>query len=239
MKIGLLKSKIEKCLTESYGKDTFKPNMFVFKELVLENKNLSKLFFLYDELTTKKSLSESTASDLINESITIYENTINKINKKQIDELNLWLVGVKTKNNYEDLDNLFSSNVLTLESKIKSKKIITENLKQNPSNTLEITEKIPLNKLVNAANKTVSNFLENMDESDRKKLLNVLSEDNRKLKLKYEIIKETVVDKLELLKENEDDKEVLSRINETLNKLENEEFDKINYIKLYELNKNI
>jgi len=44
---------------------------------------------------------------------------------------------------------------------------------------------------------------------------------------------------LELLKENEDDKEVLSRINETLNKLENEEFDKINYIKLYELNKNI
>jgi hypothetical protein len=239
MKIGLLKSKIEKCLTESYGKDTFKPNMFVFKELVLENKNLSKLFFLYDELTTKKSLNESTASDLINESITIYENTINKINKKQIDELNLWLVGVKTKNNYEDLDNLFSSNVLTLESKIKSKKIITENLKQNPSNTLEITEKIPLNKLVNAANKTVSNFLENMDESDRKKLLNVLSEDNRKLKLKYEIIKETVVDKLELLKENEDDKEVLSRINETLNKLENEEFDKINYIKLYELNKNI
>ena len=239
MKIGLLKSKIEKCLTESYGKDTFKPNMFVFKELVLENKNLSKLFFLYDKLTTKKSLNESTASDLINESITIYENTINKINKKQIDELNLWLVGVKTKNNYEDLDNLFSSNVLTLESKIKSKKIITENLKQNPSNTLEITEKIPLNKLVNAANKTVSNFLENMDESDRKKLLNVLSEDNRKLKLKYEIIKETVVDKLELLKENEDDKEVLSRINETLNKLENEEFDKINYIKLYELNKNI
>jgi len=78
-----------------------------------------------------------------------------------------------------------------------------------------------------------------MDESDRKKLLNVLSDDNRKLKLKYEIIKETVVDKLELLKENEDDKEVLSRINETLNKLENEEFDKINYIKLYELNKNI
>jgi hypothetical protein len=239
MKIGLLKSKIEKCLTESYGKDTFKPNMFVFKELVLENKNLSKLFFLYDELTTKKSLNESTASDLINESITIYENTINKINKKQIDELNLWLVGVKTKNNYEDLDNLFSSNVLTLESKIKSKKIITENLKQNPSNTLEITEKIPLKKLVNVANKTVNDFLKNINESDKKKLLSILSEDDRKLKLKYEIIKETVVDKLETLKDSENDNEVLSRINETLTKLETEKFDKINYIKLYELNKNI
>ena len=40
MKIGLIKSKVEKCLTESYGRDTFKPNMFIFKELVLENKNL-------------------------------------------------------------------------------------------------------------------------------------------------------------------------------------------------------
>ena len=50
MKFGLLKSKIEKCLIESYKKDSFKKNMFIFKELVLENKNIGKLFYLYNEL---------------------------------------------------------------------------------------------------------------------------------------------------------------------------------------------
>jgi len=239
MKIGLIKSKVEKCLTESYGRDTFKPNMFIFKELVLENKNLIKLFFLYDELSSKKSLNESTGTELINESITLYENTVNKITKKQIDEVNLWLADVKTENKYENLDNLFSTNVLTLENKIKSKKIILENLKQEPSDVTEISEKIPLKQLVNVANKTVTDFLGSLNESDTKKLKSILSEDEKKLKLKFEVIKESVTDKLEELKESESDTETLQRINETLNKVNAEEFSRINYFKLQELNKNI
>jgi hypothetical protein len=239
MKIGLIKSKVEKCLTESYGRDTFKPNMFIFKELVLENKNLSKLFFLYDELSSKKSLNESTGTELINESITLYENTVNKITKKQIDEVNLWLADVKTENKYENLDNLFSTNVLTLENKIKSKKIILENLKQELSDVTEISEKIPLKQLVNVANKTVNDFLGSLNESDTKKLKSILSEDEKKLKLKFEVIKESVTDKLEELKESESDTETLQRINETLNRVNAEEFSRINYFKLQELNKNI
>jgi hypothetical protein len=239
MKFGLIKSKIEKCLTESYGQETFKPNMFVFKELVLENKNLSKLFYLYDELTTKKSLSESMATELINESIVLYENIINKITKKQFNDLNLWLANIKVKNNYENLDNLFSSNVLTLENKIKSKKIILENLKKPSSEITEISEKIPLNKLVSAANKTVNDYLDTINENDKKKLKSILSEDERKLKLKFEVIKENVIEKLEEIKESENDNETLTRINETLSKVSSEEFSRINYFKLYELNKNI
>ena len=239
MKIGLIKSKVENCLTESYGRDTFKPNMFIFKELVLENKNLSKLFFLYDELSSKKSLNESTGTELINESITLYENTVNKITKKQIDEVNLWLADVKTENKYENLDNLFSTNVLTLENKIKSKKIILENLKQELSDVTEISEKIPLKQLVNVANKTVNDFLGSLNESDTKKLKSILSEDEKKLKLKFEVIKESVTDKLEELKESESDTETLQRINETLNRVNAEEFSRINYFKLQELNKNI
>jgi Rad3-related DNA helicase len=213
--------------------------MFVFKELVLENKNLSKLFYLYDELTTKKSLSESMATELINESIVLYENTINKITKKQFNDLNLWLSDIKVKNNYENLDNLFSSNVLTLENKIKSKKIILENLKETSSEITEISEKIPLSKLVSAANKTVNDYLDTINESDKKKLKSILSEDEKKLKLKFEVIKENVIEKLEEIKESENDNETLTRINETLNKVSSEEFSRINYFKLYELNKNI
>ena len=44
---GLLKSKIEKVLLESYSNDTFKNELKTFKKLVIENKNVSKIFYLY------------------------------------------------------------------------------------------------------------------------------------------------------------------------------------------------
>ena len=56
MKFGILKSRIENCLVESYRKDTLKKNMFVFEELVLKNKSLSTLYFLYDEIIKNKGL---------------------------------------------------------------------------------------------------------------------------------------------------------------------------------------
>ena len=47
MKFGELKSKIETYLTESYKKGTLKDNVFVFEQLVLKNKSISKIFSLY------------------------------------------------------------------------------------------------------------------------------------------------------------------------------------------------
>jgi len=238
MKFGLIKSKIEKLLTESYKKNSFKDTLFVFKELVLENKNISKLYYLYDELSSNKGLNESIASELINQSIVVYENTINKISKKNLEELNLWVGHIKTKNDYENLDNLFSTSVLTLENKIKSKKIILENLKNSPEQT-ETVKKLPVEKLVNVANKTLSNFINSLNEESKKTLTKILSEDENKLKLKYELIKEDVLDKLEDIKKNETDSDVLKTIDETLNRLQNENFDRISFFKLQELNRSI
>ena len=130
MKFGLLKSKIEKCLVESYANNTLKRDLFVFDQLVVKNNNINRLYYLYDELSSKKGLNESIASDFVNQSINIYENTINKISDLEIKDLELWVGDIKEKNNYQDIDNLFSNNILTLENKIKSKKIILENLTQ-------------------------------------------------------------------------------------------------------------
>jgi hypothetical protein len=65
--------------------------MKFFKKLVLENKNIGKLFYLYDELNSNKGMKDSIVSDYINECITIYENTINKISKSQLDNLKHWV----------------------------------------------------------------------------------------------------------------------------------------------------
>lgn len=238
MKFGLLKTKIEKCLTESYENGTFKKDVFLFKELVLNNKNVSKLYYLYDELSKNKGLNESLGSEYINQSTIIYENIINKIDKLNLKELSLWLGHVKSGNNYNDIDNLFSPSVVNLEEKIKSKKTILENLKKQPV-TEEETSKVPMNKMVKVANKTVNDYISTLGESDKKKLTSILNESNDKLFIKYDVLKETVIEKLEDLKSEESNNEVLGRITETISKVQKESFDKLSYFKLLQLNKNL
>lgn len=238
MKFGLLKSKIEKCLVESYTNNTIKRDLFVFDQLVAKNKNINKLYFLYDELSSKKDLNESVASDFVNQSIIIYENTVNKISKSDIDDLKLWVSDIKTKNIYEDIDNVFSNNLLTLESKIKSKNILIENLKKKDENNDEL-KNISINQMVQIANKTVKNYLSSLNENEKIKLESILSESDEKLTLKYEVIKEDVVDKLNDLKSKETDNDIKSKITETITKVKNEKYDKLNYFKLQELNRNI
>lgn len=238
MKFGLIKSKIERLLEESYKKNSFKDTLFVFKELVLENKNICKLYYLYDELSSNKAINESTANELLNQSIVLYENTINKISKKNLEELNLWVGHIKSKNNYEDLDNLFSTSVLTLENKVKSKKTILENLTKSPEQ-VDVIKNLPVKKLVDVANETLKNFISSLNEDSKNTLKKILSEDENKLKLKYELLKEDVVEKLENIKNSETNNEVLKTVNETLTKLKNEKFDRVSFFKLQELNRNI
>ena len=130
MKFGILKSKIEETLLESYKTKTFKEEFKNFKKYVLENKNVSKLFYLYDGLTTNKGLSKDIVDSYINECVTIYENTINKIDTKSLSGLNKWVSNTNSKNIYEDIDTLFSSNVLNITSKIEVRKTISENLQK-------------------------------------------------------------------------------------------------------------
>lgn len=237
MKFGVIKSKIEKCLAEAYKNKTFKKDIFVFNELVLKNKNLSRLYYLYEELSEKKELTESVANEFINESVKLYENTVNKITSNSINELNLWLSHIKTKNIYENIDNLFSADVTNLEEKIKSKKVIVESLKSKKEEELNLD--VSLKTLNNTANKTLENFVSQLSESSQKELNNILTEDETKLNMKYELLKETVVEKLEELKENEDDSETINKINETVQKVTSEKFNRLNYFKLKQLNKSI
>jgi hypothetical protein len=238
MKFGILKSKIEDCLVESYRKDTLKRNMFVFEELVLKNKTLSTLYFLYDELSKNKGLNESIVNDYINESIVLFENTVSKVDKNDLKELNMWVDHIVSENRYEDIDNLFSSNVSTIEEKLKSKKTISENLKKSPEQEKEVIE-VPLNSMVKIANDTIKTYIDGLNESEKKQLNVLLSTPDEKLNQKYDFLKEDVIEKLETLLSENEDSEVTQKINETINKLQTEGHDKINYFKLKQLRENL
>ena len=238
MKFGELKSKIEKCLTESYTKNSVKKDLFVFKELVLKNKNVSKLFYLYDELSSKKGLSEDVASEYVNQSITLFENTINKISTKELNEIKDWVGHIKSNNEYSDIDNLFSTGLLNLESKIKSKKVIVEGLqKQNLVEEKEFI-KVPLNAMTNVANKTIKSYISNLNESEQKEVLQILNTPKEKLQQKYEITKEIVLEKLEKQKEA-GDSETKQTIDEVVKKLTTEQFNELNYFKLKNLSEGL
>jgi hypothetical protein len=237
-KFGILKSKIENVLLESYKNDTFKDELKTFKKLVLENKNVSKIFYMYDELSTKKGLSESYSREYTHECITLYENAVNKILPSHLQKLNMWVKNVKSNNSYENIDNLFSTDVLTIESRIKSKNLIIENLKKLPVTESKGIE-LPLSTMVSVANKTIKNYIDGLNESDKKEIIKLLSEDDKELNIKFDTLKENVVDKLNAMKDSSEDNSVKGRIDETLTKVVSEKYDKLTYFKLKSLNENL
>ena len=62
MKIGILKSKVEKFLVESMSNNTFKSEIKTFKSLVLEDKDIAKAFYIYDVLDRKRGMSKDDAN---------------------------------------------------------------------------------------------------------------------------------------------------------------------------------
>jgi len=230
MNFGELKSKIEVCLSESYKKNNLKKDLFVFNELVLKNKNISKIFFLYDELSKNKGLSESIANEYINGSITAYENTVNKISLKEIKELKYWIGHIICENEYKNIDNLFSTNFLVLENK----KLISENLRQTEKEIKDVIN-VPLKSMINVANKTVKNFISSLNESEQKELNKILSTPKNILVKKYDKIKDDVKEKLGDRRLTESDDETVNTIDKVLDRLQTESFNELNLYKLIKL----
>jgi hypothetical protein len=239
MKFGILKSKIENVLLESYKKNTFKTEVKNFKKLVLENKSISKIFYLYNELSSNKGMESDVVSDYINECITIYENTINKIDNNDIIKLKKWVGNDKTNNIYETVDGLFNNDVLSIHKKINSRKEISESLQKKPQVINETSINLPLKSMINIANKTLSNYISSLNENDKNELTSLLSESDEALKPKYDEIKSEVVGKLNkvLTETEQDDVDTLNRITETLDKITSDEYNKVNYYRLNNLNK--
>ena len=126
---------------------------------------------------------------------------------------------------------------MTLENKIKSKKTILESLKNTPQSQKEIIE-VPLNSMVNVANKTVEKFISSLSESEQKELKTILSTPKETLVENYNKIKDEVLNKLNGQKE-ESDSETQETINKVLNKLQTESFNELNYYKLKQLNEGL
>lgn len=237
VKFGILKTKIEALLLESYSNNTFKNEIKTFNKLVLGNKNISKLFYLYDELNSNKGLSESIAKEFVFESITLYENLINKVQNKDIKLIMDWVSKTKANNQYEHIDNLLgrSDDVLNLENKIKNKKIIVESLQKEPYCENNTNINIPINSMLNIANKTYSEYINNLTESEQKEVIGLLRMDESTLERTFNELRDDAIVKLTILTVNEGDESVRNTINETIDNIKIKTPDRLELVKLRSL----
>lgn len=227
MTFGQIKSLIEKNLLESYKSETeFKKSLREFKQNVLNNKSISKVYNLYDQLSTPQGLNESEAKEFIEEGVNLLQRILPSIKMPKSFEQ-------EVKNNYSDIDTLVYTKKISISERIQAKKNIIEILKQKKN--IKESINIPVTSMVKIANQTLRNYIETMDESSKKEFFQIVSEDNKNLENKFEELKTSAISKLENILENESENDVKTKINETIGKLKEEKFDQLNFLKLKNL----
>jgi hypothetical protein len=232
MTFGEIKSYVETKLIESYKNEKeFKKNLTEFKQNILRNKDLSKLYSLYDQLSTPQGLTESEAKDFLQEGLNFIDRILPKIKlpKSDLESLN---------NEYKDLDTLVYNSNVNLSERVSARKNIIETLK-TPKKQLKEHVSIPIKSMVSIANQTIKNFVETMNENDKKEFLRVLSENPETLEKDFLNLKENSILKLSSIMENETDNELKNKLSETISKIKIEEFNQINYIKLKNLHNSV
>jgi hypothetical protein len=231
MTFGQVKSIIENSLIESYKNEReFKQSLREFKHNVLSNKTMSKVYSLYDQLSTPQGLSESDAKDYLEEGVNLIQKLLGGIKlPKTISE---------SVNEYSDIDTLVYSNKISLSERVSAKKSIVKIL-TSEKKTVKESINIPIKSMVNIANQTLRNYIENLSENEKKEFFQIISEDTKTLETKFETLRESTISKLNTILENEQEFEVKTKISETIDRIKNEKFDQLNFLKLKNLENSI
>jgi hypothetical protein len=231
MTFGQIKSIIEKNLLESYKNEKdFKKSLKEFKHNVLNNKTMSKLYSLYDQLSTPQGLSESDSKEFLEEGITLIQKLVSDIKTPMVLET--------VENKYSDIDSLVYINKLDLLERVNSKKNIIK-LISSKNEIVKESINIPIKTMVSIANQTLNNYIENLDENSKKEFLQIISEDVQSLETKFETIRENTIVKLNTMLEKEEEFEIKTKLSETIERIKVEKFDQLNFLKLKNLESSI
>ena len=233
MRFGVIKTLIENKLIKSFVDKKLGKDMKLFESKILKDKSFARLYFIYDTLKENKSLDRETAIYMIDDLVSESKNL--KISDKTMEEIVKWTRGLIKENNYTIIDNLIYGDELKPEKKSIAKKQIVESLMKSPV-IKESKKVVPLKSMVKIANTTAQKALEELNESDREKVLSVLK--SEKTKDSFDSLKESTISKIEsLISESQD--ELKTILSETKERVEKSEYSKKEYIKLLQLNQGL
>ena len=240
-KVGIIKTKLLKKLTESYGSKNKSEIKDIIKT-ILENKKFKEMYLFYEEIENKYIEDKETAKLYIEglENMINSQSTINEIVDfcKKLDKK---LGDVSSENNelYESLDQLFAKDTLSnIENKVIARKKLVEHLTKKKDVTIKDNEPFTVNEsllygvLANNFNVLYSNTL---NEEQKKDFKDIMSLSNDELVIKTAELKEGINNKIESLLVESNDKEMNEKLNRVKQEVNTKEISRLNYFRLIEL----
>ena len=238
---GTIKTKIEKASIGLYGKPEFKTYMSQLKTMVLENKDLSELYYIYDNLSKKKGLSNDIATDYINESIE-YSQILIENNERSLKNVDEWISSIvkKSVNNYKDIDiTIYNKSIKNLETVLESKKRIINTIISEDKKEIKESINLPLKTMLRVANDRLNKELSNINETERKELIELSSLSDKSIKLEIDTLKENVISNLKTSLNESKEKDLKDTIENTIKKISESKYDKYNLYQLRKLNQGL
>lgn len=238
---GKIKTKILKKLTESYSSQN-KSEMKTILKTIKENKDFTEMYLFYEEIEGKYFEDKDTAKLYVEElnsilktkskNISKFCNTLNeKLGELEINENEL----------YTTLDNLLEDDTLSnIDKKVIAKKKLVEHLttkkelKESENETYTSNENLLHAVLANNFNVLYTN---NLTESQKEELKNILTMSVDDLESKTTELKESILSKVsEILNEStSDDSNLTDKLNGVQKEVKEMETSKYNYHRLTEL----
>ena len=238
---GTIKTKIEKASIGLYGKPEFKTYMSQLKTMVLENKDLSESYYIYDDLSKKKGLSNDIATDYINESIE-YSQILIENNERSLKNVDEWISSIvkKSVNNYKDIDvTIYNKSIKNLETVLESKKRIINTIISEDKLKIKESINLPLKTMLRVANDRLNKELSNISESERKELIELSSLSDKSIKLEIDTLKENVISNLKTSLNESKENDLKDTIENTIKKISESKYDKYNLYQLRKLNQGL
>lgn len=233
MKFGQLMSKIEELLVNSYISETANIEFKNFNKLVIKDKNISSMFHLYTEMSNRKGLDKTTADLFINESLRQIDKIVSKLKTQRVE---YWVKDVVTENKYKDIDNLVYNTPDKIMENIESRKNLVSVLSESVDTKEHVN--LPIETVLNIANKSIEGYINNLDETSKKDLSKVLMTEDTELSKEFDELKNNTIKMLSNITESLDDI-TTKKIQETIDTVKNEVYSKINYVRLFNLYNNL
>ena len=236
MRFGVIKTLVENKLVESFKKDSLKTDMYHFNKKLLKNKDFCKMMSIYDNLNENKGLDKETSKYLIDD-LSVEFGKI-KLSEETINFIKNWTKDIVLENKYETIDDMLYGDLIKPEKKSLAKKKIVESLTKGKTIVENKTPKVPISSILKIANSTAEKYLDNLSESEKKQVKEILTSKDESLKTNFTNLKESAINKIDSLipESDEDLKKVLIETKERISKVEP---SKKEYIKLLSLTQNL
>lgn len=234
---GEIKTSVEKSLVKNYGKSSFKSLMKEFKKNILDDKQISEMYFLYDALSKPSGFNKEYVGDYVNESTDVLKDLIQK-NTEKLERLSAWVESMiqLDENEYKNIDTIvYNKSVKNLDKVIESKNVIKSLLITEKKEVVKESVSIPLSSMLKIASNVFNEKYENISEEEKNELKSLLGLTKEETKEQVKELTEDVVGKLQNKLNEEEDSEVKVMIETTISKVQESKEDLVSLYKLKQL----